>query len=343
MPRKQVTISDVAARAGVSTTTVSRVINNKGEITPETRTRVQQAMAELDFRPSHVARGLAMVNSHTIGYVVSDVTNPFQGAIIQAIHRIAQSRNYSVATRISYNAVAQEVNAIEAFVADGVEGVILTLAPSSEVDQVIDRYAEAGVHFVCTSARPCSSRVSQIVPATEEASYQLVRHLISLGHRRIAHIQASLATRGGRTKMSGYARALSEAGLPIEPGLLAAADYDVADGARAAMQLFGLSEPPTAIFATNDIVAMGTLMAAQQVGIKVPDDLSVTGFDDIMFARCTNPPLTTVCQPGSEIGEVAARTLLDMIEASAPAQVIGLPLPLVIRRSTGPCKETGRR
>ena len=341
MPRKQITISDVAARAGVSTTTVSRVINNKNEITPDTRARVQQTMAELGFRPSHVARGLAMISSHTIGYVVSDMTNPFQGAIIQAIHHVAQSHRYSVAARISYNVAAEEVRAIEALVADGVDGVILTLGPSSEVDQIVDRYADAGVLFVSTSLRPCSSRVSQIAPGTEEASCQLVRYLISLGHRRIAHIKASPATRGGRTKLLGYTRAMSETGLPIEPELVVTADYDVDDAARAARQLLHLPKPPTAIFATNDIVAMGTLMAAHQIGISVPDEISVAGFDDIMFARCTNPPLTTVRQPGSDIGEAAARMLLEMIEASKPSQVTSLSLPLVVRQSTGPCKDTG--
>lgn len=340
MPRKHITIRDVAARAGVSTTTVSRVLNNKGEVTPDTRERVRQAMAEMEFTPSQVARGMAMVNSRTIGYVVSDMTNPFQGAIIQAIHRVAQNRNYRVGTRISYNDVAEEVSIIEALVADGVDGLILTLGPSAEVDRVIDRCVKEEIPIVCTSARPNNSRVSQIVPETEEASYQLVHHLISLGHRRIAHIEASAATRGGRTKLAGYTRAMAEAGLPTEPELVVTADYDVDDGARAAMQLFGLPQPPTAIFATNDMVAMGTLMAAQQAGISVPDELSVAGFDDIVFARCTNPPLTTVFQPGREIGETAVKMLLEMIEASAPPQVISLSLPLVIRQSTGPCRES---
>ncbi|MCC7353110.1 MAG: LacI family DNA-binding transcriptional regulator [Anaerolineae bacterium] len=337
MVEHSITIQEVAKRAGVSQTTVSRVLNNKDEITAETRARVIRAIEQLGYVPNPIARGLVTNHTAMIGFVVSDITNPFLADVARGILHTAASHHYSLSIFMTENEPQREVQAIRFLISRRVDGLIVTPRESDEGNRLILNMAAHGHPFVLIGRHVSHPRVSTVSTSTAAGAYKATSYLLSLGHRRIAHIQASPRMGYGRGKLRGYTEALQEYGLQVDPDLIVASDFSIEDGQRASERLLRLSTPPTAIFATNDLTAIGAIMAIEAAGLRIPEDLSVVGFDDIIFARSTRPPLTTVSQPALKIGEAAAETLLQMIRTpNMPTQEMILDCDLVIRQSTSP-------
>lgn len=334
------TIRDVAKKAGVSYTTVSRVLNNKNEITEETRKRVQEAMDELGYAPNPIARSLATNQTHELGFIVSDITNPFLADVARGIQRYAWEYGYSVTIIMTDSNQEMELEAIKFLIDRRADGIIITPPETDANNFEILKQAKKGHRFVLIGRHVEHENVSFVSTSTATGEYNATKYLISLGHRRIAHIQASLRMGYGRGKVSGYKKALEEAGIPFDPHLVVPSGFlSIEYGEKACEELLKLPQIPTAITATNDLVAIGALNAIKNAGLRVPDDISVVGFDDIIYAKNTRPPLTTVSQPALRLGTIAAHTLLQSMQSKPYEKETILDCELVVRESTGPVKK----
>ena len=330
----RVTIKDVSRVSGVSIKTVSRVLNKERYVGVETRAKVEAAVAELNFRPSIAARSLAGKRSFQIA-LICDNPSPYYVYEMQSgiRDRCAQDGVRMIAQPYDRNA-ATLLDDIENLVdATHVDGLILT-PPVSDHPQVLDLLERRGVRFVRVSPGSAVDLASSTFIDNERAARVMTAHLLELGHRRIVFIAGhpSYATSGQR--MRGYARALGQEGLSLDPILVREGSYDFASGASAAEALLALDAPPTAIFASSDDMAAGVLTVAHRRGLAVPGQLSVAGFDDAALAGFVWPPLTTIRQPTREMAYQAADLLLA--PADAPIERREVAFELIVRESTGP-------
>lgn len=336
MPR---TIKEVAQRAGVAQSTVSLVINKRKNVSPATREKVLRAIKELDYHPRRSARVLATRKTGNIGFILSDKhfyqAEPFYTRIFLGTEFEARKYFYY----ILLTTVGEEFNPrkfIPRFlVENNVDGVILTGKLS---DSLIYYIAHLGIPIVLIDYLPKNGRFSSVLIDNLHGAYEAVVHLIRLGHRRIGFIGGSIDHPSIRDRLRGYEQALDESGIPGSGNLVAKdqPDSSAADGYRATKRLLGLSSPPTAIFATNDTMAMGTIKAARESGLQVPADLAVVGFDDIEVASHTDPPLTTMRVPKEEMGALAVRKMVEKIESGGKlSDKTLIAAELVIRGSCG--------
>jgi len=335
---KTLTIHDVAKYAGVSYTTVSRVLNNKNEITEETRQRVRKAIDELGYTPNPIARSLVTNQTKVIGFVVSDITNPFLADVARGIQRYAHPFGYAVSIFMTDSDSVLESEALNSLVTRRADGIIVTPPENDLSNHLILELAKKGTSFVLIGRHVPHENITVVSTSTSTGAYKATNYLISLGHRRIAHIQASPRMGYGRGKLRGYQKALEDAGFAFDPKLVVSSDYTIDGGQKACELLLHLDNPPTAIFSTNDLVAFGAMSAIEAANLKVPNDISVIGFDDIVFARNSRPPLTTVSQPALKLGETAANMLLKSIQSEPHEAEIILDCELVVRESTAPLR-----
>lgn len=332
------TIYDVAKESGVSLATVSNVINNGSRpVKPETRQRILDAIEKLNYHPSAVARGLARQRTGTIGIMFgvvessAIVINAYSAAVLQAVLAEAAEAGYNVTHLTTPWRGAQE--SLRAF-RDGRTDGNLVIAPPSDSD-LLPALASLNLPLVAVSAPPGLASLPNVDVDDEEGTRQAMGHLISLGHRRIGHICGPENLPSALVRRQGYLEALSGAGVEPRPEYLLPGAYSPEAGYAGARQLLSLAEPPTAIFAANDEVALGVLDAAREMGISIPGQLSLVGVDDRPVSALVTPPLTTVRQPFEEIGRRATRLLVDLIagEGVAPATERFAPR-LVVRGST---------
>jgi LacI family transcriptional regulator len=348
-PNNEVNINDIARLAGVSKATVSRVINQKPDVGTETRTRILRIMDEQGFVPSFTAAGLAGGRTRLIGVLVPSLTWPLPliPEIMRGIGEIIEQSTYElVLYSISHE---QERSAVIARImaARLTEG-LLAVYPGQAFEYLSDLHA-TGYPVVMLDDQMTPAGTTPWVSAdSRSGAYAAVKHLLQLGHRRIAHIKGPVAYYCTDDRYRGYCDALAEAGIAPNPELVAQGDFLATGGAACAAQLLALGERPTAIFAANDDMAAGVLRAAEEAGLRVPDDLAVVGFDDAAPASLMRPPLTTVSQPFFEMGQRAATLLLDAVNAlhqpvpswhtaqreSPPIREF-LPTRLVMRESCG--------
>ncbi|MGE5620078.1 MAG: LacI family DNA-binding transcriptional regulator [Sphingomonadaceae bacterium] len=336
MERRAATIQDVAARAGVSITTVSRVLNDTGyPMRPETRRRVIEAIEALDFRPSPLARGLLGKSTSTIGLIIPDISNPYYPLLSRGVEDVASEHGYTVifcntdrnlAKLRSYLEVLREKQADGIiFAGGGIETDGEHLTP----DEIGDRVVLIGRHrWPLPSVQIDNTR----------AAYEATSHLIALGHRRIAYLGGPTALTSARDRMKGYRQAMLElVGAGPWETLIREGDFGFESGYQAILSLLSqaVGQRPTAIFAANDQMALGVLAAARDLGTAVPEELAVVGFDDIPAGRYVRPSLTTVALPTYEMGASAARLLLQLLAGDTTEQTILLPTQLVVRQSSG--------
>jgi len=327
-PTTTVTLADVARAAGVSKMTVSNVINNKPGMSEETRERVRRAIEHTGYVVNPAARALTGKRSNLIGVLTPRLNWPFVTEILHAASLTAEAAGLNLAIFTTGNnaTLERERATLLRTLADGVMLVI----PSADEHHVFgDR-----VPVVTLGAQ--GQRTVQI--DNHAGGYLATRHLIDLGHSRIAHISGQPNfLRDAADREAGYHAALLEAGLHAPEAYVQSGEFSEEEGERAARTLLTLPEPPTAIFAANDLSAIGALRAASSLGLRVPQDLSIVGFDDIHAAVVTDPPLTTIRQPLQEMGETAARVLIDLIRGAQPQQQhVRFPATLVVRASTAP-------
>jgi len=331
------TIKEVAQHAGVSVATVSRVVNNKGYVSDDLRQRVQDAMRLLDYKPSAVARSLRRQESLTIGVLVPGMHQPFFATLAHVIQRTLFERNYRTLMCSSEEDGDKETEYVDMLVRQRVDGAII--APTGQESEAI-KMISAKIPVVLVDRDLPHIEVNRILANNYQGGYDAIEHLINLGHRRIAIIGGPPYSDAMQQRTRGADQAMHDAGLAFDPALVIMSDLIEFDmGFRSALHIFKNHTPiPTAIFALNDVVAVGIMHAAAEVGLRLPDDLSVIGFDDIPLAQYMIPSLTTIAQPIYEMGERAAQLLLNRLATgtATPYESIELEMKLKKRASTAP-------
>ncbi len=336
------TIKDVARRAGVNHSTVSRALHGSPLISEETAARVRQAALELGYRPSAVARSLKTNSTRVLGVVVSNIDDPFFSEILQGIEETAQSYGYSLFIAASQRDPLREQKIVQAMVEHRADGVIIcSTSFSAEQSRQLLAY---GRPIAVVNNQSAEVYRFSIYHDDVDGCRQVTRHLIELGHRKIAYLGNSLSGRTTLDRLSGYQQEMSVAGLPVPDGYIyQAPGGGPENGQEGICHFLALPDLPTALVCYNDMLAIGVLTSLQQAGIRVPEHLSVTGFDNIHYSAFTNPPLTTFDQPKRYIGTEAAHLILDQLNSTAggeqaPAQptIRKLKGKLLIRSSTAP-------
>jgi LacI family transcriptional regulator len=331
-----VTIKDVAQHSGVSPMTVSRVINDSARVKPETRRRVEQAIAELGYVPSRLASGLSRRRTGTLAVSVPDVANPFFTAVVRAAEEVARRTDYRAILCDTRADLAMERDAIKELIAHRVEGIVI--APVSDRSKLhLERLTRFGVPYVLVDRTVRGVEADAVVGDNEGGARRLVEHLISLGHRRIGLIVEHDEVSTARYRRRGYELTLRAAGIPFDPSLVVEAPPDPRGGADGMRRLLEVDDPPTALFAVNNLVAVGAIEAVRSAGMEVPDDIALVCFDDIEYASRLYPFLTAMEQPAGTLGTLATQLLLERIEGreSQRPRVVVLSPDFVVRRSCG--------
>jgi len=331
-----VTIKDVASLAGVSPMTVSRVINQSDRVSPETQRRVEKAIAELGYIPSRLARGLSGRRTGTLAVIVPDVANPFFTMVVRAAEEVARRSAYRVILCDTRADLAVERDVIEELIAHRVEGI--AIAPVSDRSKPqLARLSRFGVPFVLVDRTVAEIECDAVVGDSVGGAQRLVNHLIGLGHRRIGLIVEQDEVSTARERRQGYESALKAAGLPLDPALVAETTPNPDGGLEGMGRLLSTEDRPTAVFAVNNLVALGAIEAVRSAGLEVPDDVALVCFDDIEYASRLYPFLTALEQPAETFGTLGTQLLLERIQGRGPARehVVVLPGQLTIRRSCG--------
>jgi LacI family transcriptional regulator len=331
-PSGDVTIMDVAQEAGVSYATVSRVVNNKGYIKPETRERVMRAVTRLGYVVNQQARSLASGRSQVVGLLVPGLETAYIGEIIRGIDEELVSASYDLMLYTAHRRRTRESAYVATLTQGTADGLLLVLP--RDPGAYIETLRRRGFPYVLIDHQGIDNAGPAVGATNRQGGYDATRHLIELGHRRIGFITGSLDLGCSNDRFAGYHAALAEFGLPADPLLVREGDFLQPAGFRCARELLELPQPPSAIFASNDVMAFGVMEAARVRGLRIPEDISIVGFDDIPQALHVHPPLTTIRQPLEQMGRLAARMLLQQIdERQQLAQRIDLPTELVVRES----------
>ena len=336
MPATPVTIKDVARRAGVSAMTVSRVINSSPSVSPDTRSRVELAIAELGYIPSRLARGLSAQRTGTLALIVPDVANPFFTLIVRGSEDVARRAGYRVLLCDTRADLDLEREVIDEMIAHRVEGILIAPVSDRSRDH-LRQLARFGVPFVLVDRTVPGLDADTVLGDSTGGARRLVEHLIALGHRRIGMITESGTVSTARDRRSGYEAALADAGLDVDPELLVEGSVDPDGGREGMRRLLELDRPPTAVFTVNNLVALGAIEAVRAAGREVPDDVALVCFDDIEYASRLHPFLTVMEQPAETFGTLGTQLLLERIERRAGKQrrTVVLPGQFVVRRSCG--------
>jgi LacI family transcriptional regulator len=332
--QRMVTIRDVARAASVSIATASRAMNDSDLVTPETRDRVRDAAGRLHYTPHTGARSLITRRTHTIGILLPDLYGEFFSEIIRGIDQAAQQAGFHCLVS-SARHTGPPLEAALRSMRGRVDGLIL-MSPEFTGD-LSRRTMPLGFPVVLVHCPPTDLAYDSLMIANAEGARAMVQHLAGLGHRRIAIIRGAEGNFDAAERLRGYREALAACGLEADPALEAPGDFGEASGAAAARALMTLPDPPTAIFAANDCMAIGALSALRDSGYRVPDDVALGGFDDIPMARYMTPTLTSVHVDIARLGERAAQLLLDTLAhpASRHAAREVLPTTLTVRQSCG--------
>lgn len=332
------TIYDVARLARVSTTTVSKVLSNTPYVSEKTRQRVLHAIHDLQYSPSLAARGLTNNRTYVLGLIVPhdpdySFRDPFLLEVIRGVESVASNNDYNVL--LSMSKKSSHRTPYDRFLRTGyIDGVITVETLKGELDE--QELATSGIPRVSAGYREDLQPLNAVHCADRQGGYAVTKHLLELGHRCIGVISGPANfIRAMDERLQGACDALAEYGLVLDPSLLTYGDFSIESGSRAATPLLQREQRPTAIFAMNDRMALGAISKARELGLHVPNDLSIVGFDDIPLTSVIEPPLTTIRQFPVELGRVATQRLLEIINHEIPhfaSEVI--PIELVIRRST---------
>ncbi|NTW03299.1 MAG: LacI family transcriptional regulator [Oscillochloris sp.] len=332
-----VTIEEIARLADVSRSTVSRVLNNHPSVRPQVRERILGIMRDQNYTPNAAARSLASSRSQVISVVIPRsaaqiFTDPFFALVLQGISEACSASGYFLMLSM-VTAEREEGFYTQVLHSRNFDGVILL---SSDVDDpLLPRLIRDTTPVVLIGQHPYIEGVISVDVENREGARLAVSHLISLGHRRIATISGPLMMTAGLARRDGYKQALLAAGISINPELMVEGDFTQEGGYSAMQRLLALPEYPHAVFVASDTMAIGALRALTEVGLRVPTDIALVGFDDLPAAAYTSPPLTTVRQPIGELGATAVRILIEQIEGAVSPPLTILPTQLVLRASCG--------
>ena len=328
------TLTDVARLARVSTATASRALSNPALVSEATRRSVLHAAKRAGYRPNLLARSLRKQQAHAIVVLVPALENPFYPEIIRGMEAAAREREYSLMLGLTLFDEAVETSYVELVRNQRADGILVL---DGGLQHLLDAEGRFQVPSVQVIERLPGVEMPWVGIDDKAASVKATRHLINLGHKRIGHIAGLPRCSVTPVRIAGYRSALKAAGIGFDPRLVETGDFLLASGEAAAQRLMALPEPPTAIFCGNDDSALGAMRHLRSLGLKVPRDVSIVGFDDTHLAATSEPPLTTIRQPRHDIGRSAMTMLLDIL-AGIPdvATQITLPVDLILRESTAP-------
>ncbi|HAS4315136.1 TPA: substrate-binding domain-containing protein [Vibrio cholerae] len=327
------TMKDIARLAGVSTSTVSHVINKSRFVSDEIAERVNNAAQQLNYAPSALARSLKMNRTKTIGMLVTTSTNPFFGEVVKGVERSCYHQGYNLILCNTEGDNQRMKASINTLLQKRVDGLLLMCSTlEGERLDVFDRYPD--IPIVVMDWGPILFASDKIQDNSLQGGYMAAKHLIECGHKEIDCITGPLIRHQAQMRYEGYKRALAEAGIAINPDWIVESDFECEGGYQAFEKLYQRGKLPSALFVSNDMMAMGVIQAASQRGLRVPDDLSLIGYDDVHIAKFMTPALTTIHQPKYRLGKAAVDTLLYRLEnPDTTAQVVQLEPTLVVRNS----------
>lgn len=329
-----VTIYDVAREAGVSMATVSRVVNGNPNVKPLTRKKVLGAIERLGYRPNAVARGLASKKTTTVGVIIPDISSLFFSELARGIEDIATMYKYNIILCNSDQRLEKELQLINTLLEKQVDGLLFMGAEIKE--DHLQAFTSSSVPTVLAATRDADNKLPSVSIDHFQAAYDATQALIERGHRRIAMITGPLSDPlGGLMRFEGYKQALADAGIELQEELVAAGNYFYESGLSTMKKFLQLEQPPTAVFASSDEMAIGAIHAVQDSGLSVPKDMEVIGHDNIRLTEMVRPRLTSVVQPMYDIGAVAMRLLTKyMNNEHVEEHVVLLPHRIEYREST---------
>ncbi len=337
--KKKVTIKDIARMANVSHTTVSRALNDKSRIRNETKERILSIVRELNYQPNFIARSLVMRRTRTLGLVITTIANPFYTELSLGIESMARSLGYNIILSFTHSDLSIEKESIDMLRSKGVDGIIFSSAHME--DPNIVKLAEDEFPIVLVNRKTYHPLVKEKVDYVGVdnllGGFMAVEHLIKLGHEKIGVIGGSSESSVGFERLEGGKKALETYGLKPMPQYFLEGNFLRESGYQGGIRFLSLSEPPSAIFATNDYMALGVYQACIEKGLKVPEDIAIMGFNDIEFTAMKGIELTTIGQKTYEMGAIAVKTLVERIERKKTEATIEIFLEpeLVVRKTCG--------
>lgn len=335
------TLRDVAKKSEVSITTVSRVINNPEKVSKNTRERVQKAMGILDYKPNRVAQRLRGTKgkSKLLGLIIPDIQNPFYSDIVRGIEDVAYGNHYAVILCNSDEDAIKEEFYLNVLRSESVDGIILP--PIRQYGKVVEELVDFGIPLVCVDRKFEKKQVDTVVVNNKKGAYSAVSHLLEKSHERIALITSLHKFSSFQEREEGYRKALKDYEIEFDENLVKEGDPRSSEDAREiTLNLLKSSNPPTALFVTNNLMSLGALNAIRKLNYKIPDDISLIMFDDMPWAKVMSPSLTTVKQPGYEIGRRAGELFFQRVEDPKRETVeVMMETKLIVRESTAHAKK----
>jgi len=330
-----VTIRDVARAAGVSPATAARALGGYGHASTAARRKVAESARSLGYRPNAVARALVSRATTTVGLVVGDIENPFFAAAARGLADVLDAHGYTVLLANADEDAERERRAVDALRARQVDGMVVVPAPGTAPAHLAEVVA-AGVPLVLLDRAVPGVQADSVLVRNAAGAEAAVAHLIGLGHRTIGVVSDLPQITSSAERIAGYRRALRDAGLPAPGGLVSIGGPTQADGEAAARRLLDRPDRPTAVFTANNFMTVGTLRAARSLGLRVPADVALVGFDDLDWTTLVEPPVTVVSQPVAELGRTAGERLLRRLSGDrTPPRRIRLQARLIVRGSCG--------
>jgi LacI family transcriptional regulator len=325
---------EIAKMARVSIGTVSHVLNNSAVVREPLRQRVLEAVQAAGYQPSQLARGLRRDKTNMIGMIIPDITNPFFPAVVRGAEDVAFSNGYRMILCNTDNDHSKELVHLNELRTYLPAGLIVIPSNFSDLTAQAESYRRAGTGVVCIDRLPKNWSGDSVTADNEQGAYNATRCLLQMGHTKLATITGPLHLTNAKERLGGFRRALREAKLHLAPEYVQETTFDKHGGHAKALILLRLIPRPTAIFAANDMIAIGALLAIREAGLRCPEDISLMGFDDLDLAETTNPSLSSVSQSGYQLGTTAARILLDRLKGDkGPAKHIVLETALKLRNS----------
>ena len=334
---KKPTLRDVAELAGVSVGTVSRVLNSPDRVSERSKQKVDKAIEELSYVPDALGQGLRAGSIRTIGLVLPDVANPFYTTLARGVEDIARNNKFSIVLCNTDENADREAEYLQVLVSKRVDGLIIAPVGSPESSRYLVSLQKKGMKFVFVVRRLREIKCDVVCSDLRQAAYVLTRHLTALGHRRIGLITGPNKYSTTDERIKGYREALAEADVPFDPGLRVESPFKVEGGHQGTLDLLAAANPPTAIIAGSNFIAVGVIKAARELGITIPQKLALVSFDDIPLASEMYPFLTVAAQPVYSIGTIAANLLLEQIRDQVRESVrdVVLQPELIVRYSCG--------
>lgn len=321
MPINRASIADLAKALGISNSTVSRALNDHSSISQATKTRVQLLAQELHYQPNHLAAGLRKGRSNLLGVLVPHIEGTFFASVVHGIETVARQAGFNIMICQSNEDVEHEKSNIDTLINAQVEGILVSLARTTHDFKHFEKVRKREIPLVFFDRMLEGRNVSAVVIDDHQGAYQLTRHLIEQGHRRIAHFAGPQHLNIYRNRQQGYLAALRTHGLPVEEQLIFSCDMKLEDGAAGMRQLLALpaAAQPTAIFSASDFSIVGAMQVLKEHGLRVPQEMALAGFSNETFTSFTEPRISSVDQRCEEMGQAAVRLLLEIL-AAAPGQ-----------------------